>query len=101
MDNIVELYCLADDFCQAYLPAWHQHLLATGLKKRHRPSHLSSSEIMTIIIGFHQLRFRDFKAYYLYYVQTYLSPYFPKLVSYNRFVELLKTVLVPLCSFMQ
>ena len=46
---------------------------------------------MTILIHFHQSNYRNFKAYYLEYVMTH-----PGLVSYNRFVELIPSVIVPL-----
>jgi hypothetical protein len=38
--------------------------------------------------------------YYLGQVLRYQRPYFPGLVSYNRFVELLPGALVPLCCFL-
>lgn len=101
IENLEELFCLVDDFCQEYMPLWNQPLLSTGLKKRNKPSRLSASEIITIFIGFHQMRFRDFKTYYGQFVQRFLLPYFPKRVSYNRFVELLKSIFVPLFCFMQ
>lgn len=56
------------------------------------------SEIMTIIIYFHRSHYRDFKAYYLQYVQAHLRSEFPRLVSYNRFVELMTRSLVPLLA---
>jgi len=46
---------------------------------------------MTILIHFHQSNHRNFKAYYLEYVMTH-----PGLVSYNRFIELIPSVIVPL-----
>jgi hypothetical protein len=100
IENLEELFCLVDDFCQEYMPLWNQHLLRSGLKKRNKPSRLAASEIMTIFIGFHQMRFRDFKTYYRF-VQRFLVPYFPGLVSYTRFVTLLKSILVPLLCFMR
>ncbi|MGZ4957266.1 MAG: IS982 family transposase, partial [Methylobacter sp.] len=30
MDSLTELYCLIDDFCRVFEPAWERHLLATG-----------------------------------------------------------------------
>ncbi len=54
---------------------------------------------MTIIIHFHQSHFRDFKTYYTKYVMIYLHKEFPTLVSYNRFVELMPSVLVLICLF--
>ncbi len=56
---------------------------------------------MTLFIYFHQMRFQDFKRYYLGYVKPYLSQAFPGLVSYNRFIELLPTISIPLCAFLQ
>jgi hypothetical protein len=39
------------------------------------------SEIMTILIGFHQSHYRNFKAYYLEHVCQYQRWEFPGLVS--------------------
>lgn len=100
-DTLTTLYCVVDDFCQLFMPQWQQNLLEHGLKKRHRSGKLTSSEIMTIYSHFHQSHYRDFKNYYIYYVQKYLSHLFPKLVSYQRFVSLIKSVIVPLCFFLQ
>jgi hypothetical protein len=82
MDSLLELFCHVDDFCTASL----EQLSA----RRPRVS-LCISEIMTILIHFHQSNYRNFKAYYLEYVMTH-----PGLVSYNRFVELIPSVIVPL-----
>jgi hypothetical protein len=46
------------------LPQWQRLLLTNGLRKRQRPRSLSESEIMTMLILFHQLRYRDFKTFY-------------------------------------
>jgi len=83
------------------MPQWEKQLMTAELKKRCKPSTLCVSEIMTIYIHFHQSHYRHFKAYYLHYVIPYLRWAFPRLVSYNRFVELIKSVCVPLCFFMQ
>lgn len=71
------------------------------MKKRRTPSRLSPSEIMTIFIYFHMLRFRDFKTFYTRYVMLHLRHAFPGLVSYSHMVNLLKSVLVPVCAFVQ
>lgn len=102
MENmLIGLFCLVDDFCKEFLPEWEKHLITQGLKKRQRPSQLSVSEIMTIYIHFHQSHYRDFKNYYLHHVSVHLRPLFPDVVSYPRFVSLIKSVLVPLCCFIQ
>lgn len=55
---------------------------------------------MTILVLFHQLRFRDFKTYYLVYVLSHLHREFPQAVSYQRFVELMPSALGPLCAYL-
>lgn len=102
MDNtLIELFCFVDDFCKIFYPEWEKHLVEVGLKKRCKLSRLAPSEIMTIFIYFHIIRFRDFKTYYLRYVLIYLQKDFPELVSYSHIVNLLKTILVPLCALLQ
>ncbi len=56
---------------------------------------------MTILIRFHQSHYRTFKAYYTEYVRSQLNSEFPDLVSYNRFVELMPTVTIPLLAYLQ
>ncbi len=98
--SLLELYCHVDDFYQHFEPVWRQHLMR-GPGQRRRHGQLSVSEILTIVIHFHQAHYRDFKAYYLQYVAVQLRAEFPQLVSYQRFVELLPTIVVPLCAYLQ
>jgi hypothetical protein len=100
-DSLETLFCLVDDFCQAFLPFWHSKLLESGSKKRNRRSYLSVSEIMTLLIHFHQSNYRTFKHYYLQHVCRYLRSAFPGLVSYTRMVTLTKSVIGPLLFFLQ
>lgn len=83
------------------MPEWNKHLLAEKQKKRNRESRLSISEIITILIHFHQSHYRNFKAYYLQYVSRHLGNEFPNLLSYKRFVALIPKVFAPLCSYLQ
>lgn len=99
MDKITELFCLVDNFCQVFEPEWNRHLLTSGEKKRHRTGLLSLSEMMTLVILFHQVRFRQFKRFYLDFACIFLRPYFPKLPSYNRFIELMPRCFAGLCAF--
>ena len=98
--SLLELFCHVDDVWKSFAPAWHQSLLDTGTRKRQRPGCLAASEIMTILIHFHQSHYRDFKAFYTEHVLTHLRSDFPGLVSYGRFVELIPSVLVPLCAYL-
>lgn len=101
MDSLLELFCDVDDFCQAFLPQWNHHLLSSGQKQRQRNRSLTTSEIMTILIAFHQSHYRDFKAYYNEQVVKTWHAEFPGLVSYTRFVEYIPSVLVPLTVYLQ
>ena len=99
--EIVALFCDLDDFCLQFEPRWQQHLVSAGRRLRWREQRLCLSEVMTIMIGFHQSGYRTFKDYYLRYVTPHLRWAFPQLVSYTRFVELMPEVLVPLCAYLQ
>ena len=62
---------------------------------------MNGAEIMVILILFHSSSFRCFKHYYKEYVCKHLEHLFPHQVSYNRFVELEKEVLLPLTIFIK
>jgi hypothetical protein len=97
--NILPLFCDIDDFCLLFEPLWERQLLET--RQRNRPSALCLSEVMTIIVLYHASSYRHFKAYYTEHVLKHLAWAFPRLVSYNRFVELMPGALVPLCGYLQ
>lgn len=99
--NLLELYYHVDEFVKAFLPEWNKHLLEEGKKKRNRPSRLSPSEIITILIHFHQSKYRNFKSFYLLHVCQHLRSEFPDLLSYNRFIALVPTIFAPLCAYLQ
>jgi Transposase DDE domain len=101
MKSLLEVYCDVDDFMQVFKPYWHNHLLAEGSLKRVRVTGLSESEIMTIVIHFHQSQYRTFKAYYTEHVQVHLRAEFPQLVSYTRFVELMARLAIPLAAYLK
>ena len=99
MDNLVELYCLVDDFCKEIIPELQLNMLPKAQKRRGPTCRLSQSEIMTIMILFHQSGYRNFKTYYTQYVLKHLHKDFSQLVSYARFIELMSSVLLLLCLF--
>jgi hypothetical protein len=99
--SLLELFVDVDDFCQSFMPVWQKRLLKENSKKRLRPGQLSMSEIMTIIIYFHQSHYRNFKSYYLEHVCQHLRAEFPNLVSYERFVILMPAVFGPLSAYLK
>ncbi|MEM6831624.1 MAG: IS982 family transposase [Bacteroidota bacterium] len=54
---------------------------------------------MTIVIHYHLSGYKCFKYYYQECILKYAKSYFPKAVSYNRFIELKKLVNIPLYIF--
>ena len=100
IDKLIETYCDVDDFCQQFIEKWQRLLIESGEVKRQRDCRLSTAEIMTIIIHFHQSHYRNFKNYYLLYVCRELKPFFPELLSYTRFLGVTARVVVPMCSYL-
>ena len=99
--SVTRLFCDVDDFCNWFMVEWEKTQIEDGTKKRHRSRSLSHSEIITIIIFYHQSGYKTFKWFYERHVCKRMRQEFPKLVSYNRFIELLPDVLIPLSCFMQ
>ena len=100
--NIITLFCEIDDFFLAY-EKWvsTQCLPETPpLETRGRPRQLHPSEVMTLLIAFHQSNYRTLKHFYLKHVCVYWGDEFPHLVSYSRFVQLQSEVLTLLVSYL-
>ena len=97
---LLNIFCEIDDFCKSFEKQWTKQLLSSGKIKRASKSTLCMSEVMTIAVWFHISGYRTFKWYYINHVCKELRREFPKLVSYSRFVELMPTVIVPLCVYL-
>lgn len=101
---LLEMFCSVDDFCVNFEHYCKSILIAQDyehIDEFHVCSskNLALSEIMTIVIYFHLSHYRDFKHYYTQHVCGILRPFFPKVVSYNRFVELMQEALIPLLLY--
>jgi hypothetical protein len=99
--DILPIFCDIDDFCQFFEALWKKRLLSEGERRRDRAGYLCLSEVMTIIVMFHSSAYRNFKAYYTEQVLKHYASAFPRLTSYQRFVELMPQTLVPLCAYLQ
>ena len=100
--NIITLFCNIDDFFLAYEKWQTTHCLpeTTLAEPRGRPRKLHASEVMTILVAFHQSGYRTFKRFYEKHVCVYWYAEFPYLVSYSRFVQLKKEVLMLLTLYL-
>lgn len=99
---ITAIFCDVDDFCKAFEHYIKSHALPENNKCKDFFPHsaMALSEIMTIVILFHLSQYRTFKWYYKNHVCIHLKDCFPRLLSYNRFVELMRISLLPLTVYM-
>ena len=100
--RIISLFCEIHDFFLSY-EKWHQMRClpeAPPIAPRGRPRKLHPSEVMTILIAFHQSGYRTFKHFYQRHVCVYWHKEFPALVSYTRFVQLKQEVLTLLRHYL-
>lgn len=104
-DFLIHAFCCIDDFCKEFEPQWKkiqiQQQCPLKDARRKRTSGLCLSEIMTIIVLFHNSRMRTFKDFYLHLIQGYLLCFFPQAPSYSRFITLMKSATFPLFVFLQ
>lgn len=100
-DKITEIFCIVDDFLKEFEQEFKklQMLPEDGKKHRNRPSEMSNSEIITVLLLFHFGSFKNFKHYYLHYIGVHLKKDFPKQLSYTRFVAIEHRVFVPMMFF--
>lgn len=99
--DIVALFYDLDKFAVTFEPLWKRHLLSDGKRHRNRPSQMHLSEVMTIMVLFHASGYRTFKHFYLDHVCRYMRCEFPRLLSYNRFVERIPEALAALACYLK
>ena len=93
---------MAGDFCKFFDRMVAKYTFKSTVKRSyHRNSTMSKAEIMLIMILFHDSNYRCLKHFYQERVRKHLRHLFPKVVSYNRFVELEREVAVPLALFIK
>ena len=82
------LFCFVDDFYKGFEPWYKRSLICSGTRKRNRECKMSLSEIITILIAFHQSGMSCFKYFYLELIRNHKN-LFKYLVHYDRFVALI------------
>lgn len=102
VDKVIEIYSLADDFMKHFSAELEKRTISnTNLTRAGRKSIMREAEIITILVLFHLKGYRCLKHFYTEYVATHMRDMFPNLVSYNRFVELQKSMMLPLAIFVK
>ena len=104
MDKTTQLFCLIDDFCQQFEPLLELRLLddeSSDKRRRHRTCEMSLSEMTTIVVLFHTMRGRQFKAFYRGTVCRFMTAEFPRRLSDTRFVALMPRCVVVLAALFE
>ena len=101
MHQLTTIFCQMDDFYNEFdKQSTHFLLHAPTPTHQHGPvCGLAISEIMTILVMFHMIRFRDFKTFYCGYLQQYYHHECPGLPSYERLIAIMKRAILPLLIF--
>ena len=97
-DKITEIFYLVDEFCNEFEKSISMYSLGKPPKRKPK---MCPSEVITIMILFHYGCYKNLKHFYLNFVCKYLSEYFPKTVSYNRFIELCQSSVLPMTLFLK
>jgi len=100
-DIITRIFCEVDDFCNALEAYLKSRPLPTDTGKAWFPcGRMALSEVIAITLLFQLSGYRCLKLFYKQAVQgAQLERYFPRTVSYNRFVELMRHSLMPLALY--
>ncbi len=71
--DITALFCFVDDFCKVADQWISQSFLPITNKKPTRKPEISYSELLTIVLLYHQSPYKNFKYFYMSYLQLYKS----------------------------
>jgi len=98
--EILALFCEIDDFCRVFEKLYQPRALKGQKRCRNRKTKLSLSEVMTILVMYHQSGYRNLKAFYLEKMCLQHQADFPNLCSYRRFVQLQSRAVLPLFFYL-
>lgn len=98
--QLISIFCTVDSFCKFFLPKWEKIMLNDGKKHRKRTDCLEISEIVTILIWFNGSGFDCFKHFYQS-CERDLKSYFPRIPSYQRFVNVQQKAFVVIFFFLK
>ena len=97
---VTEIFCDIDDFCKAYLNRKSVYLLPNPKRQRERQSNMSISEVMAVIVLFQMSHYRTFKDFYQNCILRDMKSFFPKALSYSRFVFIKPQALLLLSAYL-
>lgn len=99
--QLYTMFFALDDFCTALADYERSSIEAQAGRRRRRgpQARLALSEELTILCFYHYSGFKCFQYYYETWVLGPLRTYFPKVLSYTRFIERLPRLAKPLALF--
>lgn len=87
-EKLIQIFIAVDDFVNSF----EQWLASRSLPLVGQPTRqpeLTASEIITLLVYYHHSGYKNFQYFYERLVLSQMPTYFPQLVSYGRFIELL------------
>ncbi len=104
-DKITAIFVMADEFCKVFDAMLRRRGLSEPRNDRkrdyHRDCRMSQAEIMVIMIMFHSSNHKCLKHFYLNEICVRYRHLFPDTVSYGRFTELEKSIVVQFVIFVK
>lgn len=97
---LIEIFIAIDDFC-IQLHNWKQSQPERFPVGNWDKPVMSESELMSICVFYHYWGYKCFQYYYQHMVQAELKTYFPKQISYERFLASLLKILPGLYVFLK
>lgn len=83
-NQLITIFCEIDDFCKEFNQHAQSYLLDGPAKGKRGPAcTLSTSKIMTILVLFQMIRFRDFETFYKSFYQFISEPTFDQYFSHQ------------------
>ena len=80
---------------------WEEKKLIGATNNRKREGKLSMSEKLLIVVLDHLEGFKNFKYYYKYAVEIKYKSLFKKVLCYDRFIQIMPNLLLPLSILLQ
>ncbi len=87
-EKLIEIFVAVDDFVKPFQQWLASRTLPTQRQPTRQPD-LTASEIITLLVYYHHSGYKNFQYFYERLVLSQMPTYFPNLVSYGRFIELL------------
>ncbi len=99
--KVTEIFCIIDDFCKEFSKIESKKAIFDGKVHRNKPNKMSDAEVILILILFHMGGYKCLKHYYINHICVHCKHLFPTTLSYNRFVELERDVMLEMGIFVK